>query len=63
MRKWKHHAVITVSKGKLRVNCVCGKQSSLIFDRDEASKEEQAEQWYLAHTKLVEKHRPRQEEK
>lgn len=51
-KKWRHEAIMMVAKGKVRVHCKCGDQSPR-FALDAAGVEE-ADKWYLTHTKLIE---------
>jgi hypothetical protein len=50
-RKWKHQARFESWKGKMRVQCACGKSSPAFFGDD---KEAQAKAWYLDHVGLKE---------
>lgn len=52
--KFAHNIIHVFSRGKLRVQCGCGKQSSLFSDTEDATKEEQASEWVIKHTGLIE---------
>ena len=54
--KWRHEQIRTCFKNKVRLSCVCGDMSPVFEGED---RHEQADQWYLDHTKLVEAERRR----
>lgn len=53
--KFAHNCVSMIEKGKLKVQCGCGKQSSFFRDTEEETKEEQGLRWIGDHTGLIEK--------